>query len=236
MADRYGDGSRVRRWAWGSFIACAILGATALVFAGVPLHPFSTGETLTADNLNGNFNAINDRLTMIETLIPSGTVIAFAGNPSNIPDAGTLPVPTGWLLCDGSAVSRTTYANLFRVVSITFGGGDGVNTFNLPDLRGRTVVGLGQGSGLTARSLGQRVGEETHTLTVAEMPAHQHVQGNQKAFTSSTFGAAGGTSYRIGNFGIDSDAFPQPSTEATGGGTAHNVMQPSLVLNYLIKN
>lgn len=82
--------------------------------------------------------------------------------------------PTGWLLCDGSAVSRATWAALFAVIGTTFGAGDGSTTFNLPDLRGKAPIGQGAGAGLTPRTLAVSGGEETHVLTTAELAAHNH--------------------------------------------------------------
>jgi microcystin-dependent protein len=72
-----------------------------------------------------------------DTALPSGTIVAFGGTTA----------PTGWTLCDGSAISRITYAPLFAAVGINFGGGDGINTFNLPDLRGRFLRGTDGGAG-----------------------------------------------------------------------------------------
>jgi microcystin-dependent protein len=83
--------------------------------------------------------------------------------------AGSAP-PAGWLPCDGSAVSRTDYATLFAVVGTTYGAGDGSTTFNLPDLKGRVVIGV---SGTHA--LGSTGGSETVTLTENQLPAHSHV-------------------------------------------------------------
>lgn len=82
--------------------------------------------------------------------------------------------PAGWLLCDGSAVSRTQYAKLYATIGVAFGAGDGVNTFTLPDYRGRTILGAGAGAGLTARALGGKGGEEAHALAVGELPSHDH--------------------------------------------------------------
>src|SRR5688572_13958247 len=91
-----------------------------------------------------------------------------------VPYAGS-SAPTDWLLCDGSAVSRTTYANLFAVIGTTYGSGDGSTTFNLPDLRGRTVAGKDNmggaaanritsgGSGIAGTTLGAVGGTQTHT-------------------------------------------------------------------------
>lgn len=84
------------------------------------------------------------------------------------PFAGTV-IPTGYLLCDGSAVSRSTYATLYAVIGDTFGAGDGETTFNLPDLGGRVPLGMSQG-----HALGTTGGRETVTLTESELPAHVH--------------------------------------------------------------
>lgn len=146
--------------------------------------------------------------------IPIGSVQAFAGSE----------VPAKWLLCDGAAVSRTTYAALFAAIGTIYGAGDGITTFNLPDLRGRTVIGTGQGSGLTNRPLGVSVGAETHTLSVAEMPSHTHtVYGRQRA--------ADGTA-RASLAAVSDNA--NANTMPEGGGQPHNNMQPSLALRYLI--
>lgn len=82
--------------------------------------------------------------------------------------AGTV-TPTGFLMCDGSAVSRDTYASLFSVIGTLYGSGDGSATFNLPDLVGKLVVGCSQ-----TYQLGSTGGEETHTLLEAELPQHSH--------------------------------------------------------------
>jgi microcystin-dependent protein len=107
--------------------------------------------------------------TDTSTVLPTGSVLAFAGSAA----------PSGYLLCDGAAVSRTTYAALYAVVGTTYGTGDGSTTFNVPDGRSRTVVGAGQGAGLTNRTRGGGTGaawgEESHTLSEAEMPSHTHV-------------------------------------------------------------
>lgn len=121
--------------------AVAFLGVVGSAAASVP-HQFTTGEALTAESLNANFAALDQRITALESALPAGTIVAYGG-----PSAGGNAVPDGWLLCDGSAVSRTTYANLFAAVGINFGSGDGIKTFNLPDLRGRFLRGIDDGTG-----------------------------------------------------------------------------------------
>ena len=85
----------------------------------------------------------------------------------------TATIPSGFLECDGSSYLRTDYAGLFAAIGTTWGSIDGTH-FNVPDYRGRALLGAGTGSGLTARSLGQTGGEETHQLTTAELAAHNH--------------------------------------------------------------
>lgn len=153
--------------------------------------------------------------------------------------------PSGWLTCDGSAVSRTAYSALFFVVSTTFGTGDGSTTFNLPDLRGRVPIGAGQGSNLSSRVLATTGGEESHTLTSNELPSHSHtvndpghghgVSGSvaQNNLSGPAWCSAPGNSP---NYNLYTGASTTGITvQSTGGGSAHNVMQPYLVLNYIMK-
>ena len=102
------------------------------------------------------------------TVAAVGMIEMFAGSVA----------PNHWLLCDGSAVSRTTYSALFAVIGTTYGGGDGSTTFNLPDLVGRVPIGAGTGSAITStqHTLGSTGGEETHTLTPEEtaLKGHTH--------------------------------------------------------------
>lgn len=179
-----------------------------------------------------------------------------------------LIAPSKWLLCDGAAIARTTYASLFAVINTTYGVGDGSTTFNIPDFRGRTAVGAGQGSGLTNRALGDALGEEAHANTSAENgphthtgPSHTHTMAHTHTGGEHTHpiatsqnsdnggrvncGGAGstGTSARTGSGGVVTTSAASTSTTSSSGtgntgssgsGTAHNTMQPSLVVNYII--
>jgi microcystin-dependent protein len=171
----------------------------------------------------------------------------------------------GWLLCDGRAVSRTTYARLFAKIGTTHGAGDGASTFNLPDARGRSLIGAGQGSGLTARTLGAKGGVEVHAITEAEMPwhghtvaAHNHGGGwHGHNVSGSIFQPTPGHWYDgyeqwmnpKGGFHAFDDTIPMnfsvdgaapigteaPGTDGRGGNAAHNNMSPWLAVSVLIK-
>lgn len=177
-----------------------------------------SGET------NGDVLQVSDGTLVAAPIgvIPTGAVMPFAGSTA----------PSGYLLCDGQAVSRAAYSNLFAVISTTYGVGDGATTFNVPDLRGRVAAGLDNMGGNSADrvtdteadSLGGSVGAETHTLIEDEMPVHNHNMGGEVLT-----GQAGIRSWNSGSSGNRS------STLTTGGGAAHNNMQPTLFLNYIIK-
>lgn len=174
-------------------------------------------------------------------LVPVGVVVPFAGSTS----------PAGWELCYGQAISRTTYAGLFATISTNYGSGDGSTTFNVPDLRGRTVAGLDNMGGTdagrltTVNIIGTTTGTETITLTSAEMPSHTHtqdahshaVQRSNQAATS--LGSDASALYTPqANTGSPTYFTTQNATatnQNTGGGGSHNNMQPTMTINYIIK-
>lgn len=141
-------------------------------------------------------------------------------------DYGGGVVPSGFLLCDGSAVSRTTYANLFSSIGTTWGIGDGVSTFNVPDFSRRVAVGSGgAGSAVLGNSVGNMGGEETHTLTLSEIPSHNHTMGR-------VCGGNGSLQFSAGGGGM---ADISPNTGSAGSGGSHNNIQPSAIVTKIIK-
>ena len=105
-------------------------------------------------------------------LIAGGTL--FADAPVGVINPfGGASAPEGWLLCQGQAVSRTDYADLFAVIGTAYGSGDGNTTFNVPDMRGKVPVGFNS-SETEFDNLGETGGEKTHTLSITEMPSHSH--------------------------------------------------------------
>lgn len=159
-----------------------------------------------------------------EYSIMSGEIKLWAGST----------VPSGFLACDGSAVSRTTYANLFAVIGTIYGPGDGSTTFNVPDMRDNVPIGAG-----STYTLGSVGGEATHTLTTAEMPSHSHVDTGHvhtegtAAPVVVTIGAGAPTPSAIPSVGVTGSG--NASLTNTGGGGAHNNLQPYLAVGYIIR-
>lgn len=147
--------------------------------------------------------------------------------PGDLKDTSSGIAQPGWLGCDGSAVSRVTYADLFAYIGISYGAGDGINTFNVPNFQRRVAVGSGgAGTGTLGNAAGDSGGEETHTLTTPEIPSHTH---------PTSFGGAIGAAMQTGGFGSPASTAVANVTGATGGGGAHNNIQPSLIVYKLIK-
>ncbi|MEQ8286058.1 tail fiber protein [Thalassospira sp.] len=148
--------------------------------------------------------------------VPVATILPFAGSVA----------PEGFMACDGAELLASEYADLFSVIGSTYGVGQAPGSFKLPDLRGRAPIGAGQGDGLSDRVVGAANGEESHQLTVDEMPSHNHsnalVGGDLQLY-----GMLNEPQYHNGgNF------LQMPSD---GGDLPHNNMQPFLVVNYIIK-
>ena len=169
---------------------------------------------------------------MYYDLAPVGSIVMFGGSASD---------PDGWLICDGRAVSRSTYAGLFGVISTTYGVGDGSTTFNIPDLRGRSPLGTndaalpnGADGGLTTRNEGDEGGEETHQLTTAELAAHTHPKPAATGFVSGDAVNASNAGAGAGDDLVEAGSI-DANTGSTGSDTAHNTMHPFTTVNFLIK-
>jgi microcystin-dependent protein len=183
------------------------------------------------DFLNGQIDLDNLAAALQGRLVPTGSIVASARGSA----------PGGWLMCDGAAVSRATYADLFNAISTSYGIGDGSTTFNLPDLRGRVPVGVdGAAARLTANdALGNSGGEEKHVLTAAENGPHFHrlwtrdgaVNGSpaDNPPAGSNWALQTGVQFVAGAHQFNVEA------EESIGGTGHNTMQPFQIVNYIIK-
>jgi microcystin-dependent protein len=150
--------------------------------------------------------------------VPAGSITAFAGSSA----------PSGYLLCDGSQLSRETYSSLFSVIGTTYGTGNGTTTFNIPNLKGRMPVGL-DSSQTEFNSLGLIGGAKQHTLTSNEMPSHTHTQ-DVHGHTATT-AAAGTHSHSAGTDSQGSHSHTTAlynNTDAYASGTARNALHNSL--------
>jgi microcystin-dependent protein len=181
----------------------------------MPFPSFSVGELVTSADQN----------TIVSYLNPTGSVIAFAGSTA----------PTNWLMCDGTTVSRTTYAALFTLIGTTYNtGGEAGTDFRLPNLLGRVPAGR-DASQAEFDTLGERAGAKTHTLTQAEqatMPVYYGTLTAPQDFYNAASGGGGGG--YVGNI-VSTINNGAARLYAYGGGGAHNNLQPYIVLNYIIK-
>lgn len=149
--------------------------------------------------------------------LPIGSISAYGGEN----------IPTNWLKCNGQALLRADYPELFNVIGITYGSGDGSTTFNLPNISERVIVG---NNGDGEFSLGNTGGEKEHILTIDEMPSHTHLYnasigaGNAEGTLNMGDQTGGVITGEYGN-----------AIQNTGGSQAHNNMQPYIALNYIIK-
>jgi microcystin-dependent protein len=140
--------------------------------------------------------------------------------------------PRGWAMCNGQLLSLAQNTALFSLLGTTYGG-DGRTTFGLPDLRGRAPLHLGQGPGLTLRSQGEIAGVESLNLTTNQLPAHSHpIPAN--AALGSTDKPAGAVASQGGSYSPASDGTRLADPAVTGSNSAVSVMQPYLVLNWVI--
>lgn len=180
---------------------------------------------------------------------PVGAMVGWSGFSD--------PTNEKWLMANGRVLDRTIYADYFAVCGTTWNTGGEVSTeFRMPDTRGRTLVGSGQGSGLTNRTFADRFGEERHTTTINEMPSHHHGDGTTSEFSdthshtytytdktaAATANVASGSAFNVMTgvthpIAVTSDysEIHDHNIAFEGGGASHNNMQPSLVAPFIVR-
>ena len=221
-----GSGQFLKQSSAGAAITVGVLAASDMP-SGIDASKIGGGAVSNTEfgYLDGVTSAIQTQINTLTTAkVPIGAVSPYAGSSA----------PSGWLLCYGQNVSRTTYSALFSAISTTFGSGDGSTTFTLPDLRGRVAAGKDNMGGSSASrlvnmvsggTLGASGGAERHQLSTGEMPAHTH--------SIATYSTGGGGSQVIqGGWAYNNFGTWYPPE--VGGNDYHTNTQPTIVLNYII--
>jgi microcystin-dependent protein len=156
-----------------------------------------------------------------------GEIRLFAGNFA----------PAGWMFCDGQPLPISENETLFQLIGTTYGG-DGQETFNLPNLQSRVPVHQGQGGGLSPYQISEQVGVEQVTLTTQQIPVHNHAMvastsaGTSNAPLDNVFATPSVTKlYRVGT---PSDPFPATLLQPAGGSQPHENLMPYIAINYII--
>ena len=171
-------------------------------------------------NNDGEYNALDCMWVLSNSSSsPLGVILPYAASIA----------PEGWVICDGTELSRDEYSDLFSLIDTTYGSGNGSTTFNIPNLSGRVPVGIDIDGNTVSNGveLGNFGGEQTHTLLIDEMPNHSH--GYTAPINSGN--ASGQNTIPVGT----TSNLTYQETEPIGGDQPHNNMQPYLVTNYIIK-
>lgn len=176
--------------------------------------------TAEAQAMEDDTRAITPKKLADSGAVFPGEVRTFAGAVANVPD--------GWLLCNGAAISRTTYSRLFAVIGTTYGGGNGSTTFNLPDLRGEFIRGLDQGRGV----------DPGRTLGSAQMDALQNITGN--FFVPTAVNPTAGGAFAKTNESSNSQGASNTGSRITFDAsrvarTADETRPRNVALNFIIK-
>ena len=225
---------------------------TALLYNGSTNAITATsfiGTATNATNLTGSGTISSSTTATTQTQTDTSTKVATNEFANGVVPIGSVQMyiattapNNNWKVCDGSAVSRTTYATLFTLVGTTFGSGDGSTTFNLPDMRERMVYGYKN----STNSMGAVGGAKTVTLTTTELPAHTHAPGTLAVTATLPTGCltrnvSGGITARTGpttalydTSSVTVNAMTGVSA-STGSGSAFGILPPYLSLNYIIK-
>lgn len=187
------------------------------------LGVIKVGANLTIGE-DGTLNALGESGGTVSDTLPIGSVVEWFSTT----------IPINWLECNGQAISRTEYAELFAVIGTKYGSGDGSTTFNLPNIKGKTTVGLDIDD-TDFNELGKTGGEKTHTLTENEIPPMDVHMTQHTWFDRGGLEAGGAVNRKVVAGGGTGGSPELVIGTVNGGGQAHNNLQPYIVSNYIIK-
>lgn len=201
-------------------IASNAVTTAKILDSNVTTAKIADANVTTAKIADANVTAAKLAADVATAVVPSGTILAFGGTSA----------PTGFLLCDGSAVSRSTYSGLFTAIGTAFGSGDTTTTFNVPDFRGRFLRGRDAGqsrdpdaSGRTAMNTGGNTGDAVGSIQDDAFESHSH------NVSVGTAGATPKTLFQDTGSGVDNNT---KSTQSTGGSETRPI---NAYVNYIIK-
>lgn len=193
-----------------------------------------SSEELSAMKSNTGYIYIHEDGEVINNFKPSTGNLPYLGE---IALFGFGAAPTGWNLCDGTLLNIAQNQALFSLLGISYGG-DGITTFGLPDLRGRSIINSGQGPGLSNYIQGQKPGVERVTLDASQIPQHSHIFYVNSGVGSSSipfFNFISSFAEGVRAFSSSSNGtLSSSSVNNAGGDQPHNNMQPYIVMNYCI--
>lgn len=207
----------------GTFFGCrfrnAVVGRIAQVTAYGRESTEGAGIMVASSQPSQTISATGEVVSDVGVATPIGSVMAYGGTGA----------PSNWVLCDGTLYDPHGYPALFAILGTRYGG-DGVATFGVPDLRGRFPLGAGAGPGLTARALNDKGGEQSHALSLGELPDLRQRSANTTAADAAS--QAGDNNDGL----LNSASFAGSARGSTmGGGQGHNTMPPYTALNFIMR-
>ena len=222
------------RIGFGFFLGIGFSSLFAVAVTGT-FNSFTSGSLIRSADINTNFTTLKTAIESIDATIPPGTIVAYGGTTT----------PTGWLICNGSTVSRTGNAALFAAIGTNYGSGDGSTTFNIPDLRGRFIRGLDGTAGIdpdkSSRSAlnGGNTGNAVGSVQSDSFQGHWHeLQENGAGFTfrSSNGTNSGGANFAVLNSGTIIYASTIVNNGTNGPPRISSETRPvNVYVNYIIK-
>jgi microcystin-dependent protein len=209
-----------------------------VAFNPIDSSTIEAGDAVTQELFTTIKDDLDDHESRVATLELTSAVAVLTGE---VRMYGSSVAPTGWLNCDGSAISRTTYASLFAVLGTQYGVGDGLTTFNLPDIRSRAPIGLNAagGGGLSARIMGEKYGSESVNLLHNHQWYTQVAVGTDGSFsnvanpislTQANEPTSSGLAWSAGGSQLNANFY---TNNALSGTQDNN--QPSICINFIIK-
>ena len=195
------------------------------------VFPLSQPDIINDNVITTYKTTLQQVFDLFSALFPVGLILPYGGIITPAILETTLK---GWVVCDGTSLVISNYNALYEAIGDTYGISTNTNNFKLPDLRGRSLIGAGQGAGLGGiYNLGDSGGVENVTLNINQIPAHNHVY--DRGFANKAYKEGNNQSALDPQDNLPNSYKRFQSTSNAGGGASHTNMQPYTVINYIIK-